>query len=126
MDAFVEYFGARVEVVRRTAYLLCGAGLYGRNSKGLDKSIDDQLVEGREAAEDNCWPIVAEYSDGVSASRFGRMTRKQWHQLLDDLDWGLLDVIITWEPSRADRDFGDVGGVRGQVPRQGRVDPYHW
>jgi RNA polymerase sigma-70 factor (sigma-E family) len=24
MDAFVEYFAARVEVVRRTAYLLCG------------------------------------------------------------------------------------------------------
>jgi site-specific DNA recombinase len=81
------------------------AGLYGRNSKGLDKSIDEQLVEGREAAEDNGWPIVAEYSDGVSASRFGRKTRKEWHNLLDDLDQGLLDVIITWEPSRADRDL---------------------
>ncbi len=81
------------------------AGLYGRNSKGLDKSIDEQLVEGREAAEDNGWPIVAEYSDGVSASRFGRRTRKEWHNLLDDLDQGLLDVIITWEPSRADRDL---------------------
>jgi hypothetical protein len=51
------------------------AGLYGRNSKGLDKSIDAQLVEGRDAAEDNGWPIVAEYSDGVSASRFGRKSR---------------------------------------------------
>jgi site-specific DNA recombinase len=81
------------------------AGLYGRNSKGLDKSIDDQIVEGREAAEDNGWPIVAEYSDGVSASRFGRKVRKDWHRLLDDLEQGLLDVIITWEPSRADRDL---------------------
>src|SRR6266545_2444001 len=93
---------------RTGVYLPVGslrAGLYGRNSKGLDKSIDEQIVEGREAAEDNGWPIVAEYSDGVSASRFGRKTRKDWHRLLDDLDQGLLDVIITWEPSRADRDL---------------------
>lgn len=81
------------------------AGLYGRNSKGLDKSIDEQLDEGREAAADRGWPIVAEYSDGVSASRFGRKSRKKWQQLLADLDEGLLDVIITWEPSRADRDL---------------------
>jgi outer membrane biogenesis lipoprotein LolB len=47
------------------------AGLYGRNSKGLDKSIDDQIVEGRQAAGDNGWSLVEEYSDGVSASRFG-------------------------------------------------------
>jgi DNA invertase Pin-like site-specific DNA recombinase len=81
------------------------AGLYGRNSKGLDKSIDDQIVEGRQAGEDNGWSIVAEYSDGVSASRFGRKVRRDWHRLLSDLDAGLLDVIITWEPSRADRDL---------------------
>jgi DNA invertase Pin-like site-specific DNA recombinase len=81
------------------------AGLYGRNSKGLDKSIDEQIVEGRQAAEDNGWPIVAEYSDGVSASRFGHRVRKDWRRLLDDLDEGELEVIITWEPSRADRDL---------------------
>src|SRR2546421_12465303 len=80
------------------------AGLYGRNSKGLDKSIDEQLVEGREAAEDNGWPIVAEYSDGISASRFGRKTRKEWHHLLDALDEGLLDVMTTWAPARSDRE----------------------
>jgi site-specific DNA recombinase len=81
------------------------AGLYGRNSKGLDKSIDEQIVEGRQAADDNGWPIVAEYSDGVSASRFGRKTREDWHRLLQDMEDGNLDVIITWEPSRADRDL---------------------
>jgi DNA invertase Pin-like site-specific DNA recombinase len=81
------------------------AGLYGRNSKGLDKSIDDQIDEGRQAAEDNGWPIVAEYSDAVSASRFGRKVRRDWQRLLSDLDAGLLDLIITWEPSRADRDL---------------------
>jgi site-specific DNA recombinase len=81
------------------------AGLYGRNSKDLDKSIDDQLVEGRQAADDHGWPIVAEYSDGVSASRFGHRVREDWQRLLTDLDEGELDVIITWEPSRADRDL---------------------
>jgi DNA invertase Pin-like site-specific DNA recombinase len=34
-----------------------------------------------------------------------RKTRKDWHRLLGDLDQGLIDVIITWEPSRADRDL---------------------
>lgn len=81
------------------------AGLYGHNSKGLDKSIDEQIVEGRRTADDNGWPIVAEYSDGVSASRFGRKVRRDWQRLLTDLNEGLLDVIITWEPSRADRDL---------------------
>src|SRR5690606_2779536 len=39
------------------------------------------------------------------ASRFGRRIRKGWNRLLADLDEGLFDVIVTWEPSRADRDL---------------------
>jgi site-specific DNA recombinase len=31
--------------------------------------------------------------------------RRGWKRLLADLDDGLLDVVITWEPSRADRDL---------------------
>lgn len=81
------------------------AGLYSRESKDKAKSIDDQAVEGREAAGDRGWPIVAEYTDGVSASRFGGKIRKGWQKLLGDLDARILDVVITWEPSRADRDL---------------------
>jgi DNA invertase Pin-like site-specific DNA recombinase len=99
---------ANIAELRTGVYLPVSAlraGLYGRNSKGLDKSIDEQIVEGRQAAQVNGWPIVAEYSDGVSASRFGRSPRQDWHRLLADMEQGLLDVIVTWEPSRADRDL---------------------
>jgi DNA invertase Pin-like site-specific DNA recombinase len=81
------------------------AGLYSRESKDKLKSIDDQAAEGREAAACRGWVLAAEYSDGTSASRFGRKVRQHWLSLLADLDAGLLDVVITWEPSRADRDL---------------------
>lgn len=81
------------------------AGLYGRESHDKTKSVDDQLSEGREAIEDRDWILVDSYKDGVSASRFGTKIRKGWNRLLTDLDADLLDVIVTWEPSRADRDL---------------------
>jgi DNA invertase Pin-like site-specific DNA recombinase len=115
------------------------AGLYGRNSKGLDKSIDDQLDEGREAAEERAWELVAEYSDAVSASRFGTKVRKDWQRLLKDLDAGLLDVVITWEPSRADRDLetwvafvakcrarGVLVHITGEDDTLDARNPSHW
>lgn len=81
------------------------AGLYGRESKDKTKSVDDQLADGRAAVADRGWSLVDLYTDGVSASRFGRRIRKGWNRLLADLDEGLFDVIVTWEPSRADRDL---------------------
>lgn len=81
------------------------AGLYGRESKDKTKSVDDQLAEGRGAIDERGWSLVDSYTDGVSASRFGRKIRKGWNRLLADLDDGLLDVVVTWEPSRADRDL---------------------
>lgn len=81
------------------------AGIYARESKDKAKSIEDQATEGEEAAAEHSWRIVARYTDGVSASRFGGKTRKGWQQLLADLDAGELDIVIAWEPSRADRDL---------------------
>jgi site-specific DNA recombinase len=81
------------------------AGLYSRESKDKTKSIDDQAEESREAAADRGWLIVDEYTDGVSASRFGSKVRKGWRRLLEDLDARALDVVVAWEPSRADRDL---------------------
>ena len=80
-------------------------GLYGRESKDKTKSIDDQLAESRDAAAERAWTVVAEYTDGVSASRFGTQVRRGWRRLLADLDAGELDAIVAWEPSRADRDL---------------------
>lgn len=81
------------------------AGIYGRESKDKLKSIDDQTEDGRAACDERAWTIAGEYADGVSASRFGGKVRKDWRRLLADLDAGLLDVVVAWEPSRADRDL---------------------
>lgn len=81
------------------------AGIYSRESKDKTKSIDDQAAESLAAVADRGWTIVAQYSDGVSASRFGRKVRLDWRRLLADLDAGALDVVVAWEPSRADRDL---------------------
>jgi DNA invertase Pin-like site-specific DNA recombinase len=81
------------------------AGIYSRESKDEAASIDGQTTVSLQAAADRGWTVKGTYSDGVSASRFGRRTRLDWHRLLDDLDAGLLDVVVAWEPSRADRNL---------------------
>lgn len=91
--------------VCRQHYIQRGVGAGQHPNEGIGRSLDQFGVALGERHQQHGWPIVAEYSDGVSASRFGRKARKEWHQLLEDLDEGLLDVIITWEPSRADRDL---------------------
>lgn len=115
------------------------AGIYGRESKDKQKSIDSQIAESREAALEHGWDIVAEYTDGVSASRFGTKVRRGWKRLLVDLDAGALDVVIAWEPSRADRDLETwvsfvakcrARGVRIHVTGDGDTldpaNPSHW
>lgn len=81
------------------------AGVYSRQSKDEATSIDGQTTVSLRAAAERGWTIVGTYSDGTSASRFGRRTRLDWHRLLEDLDAGLLDVVVAWEPSRADRNL---------------------
>lgn len=81
------------------------AGIYDRESKGSDSSINSQNVLNRAAVEDNGWLLADEYTDGSSASRFGTKVRKNWKRFMADLDAGLLDVVVTTEPSRADRDL---------------------
>lgn len=79
--------------------------LYGRNSNGEEKSIEDQLAEGREDADAEGIRIPDEfvYSDGLSASWYGKKTRDEWARVLDDVEHRRWDVLILWEASRGDR-----------------------
>lgn len=78
------------------------AGVYGRESRGNVKSIDDQMGEGHELCLEQGWE-ERPYSDKVSASWFGTKQRGGWADLLADLDAGELDVLVLWESSRGDR-----------------------
>jgi DNA invertase Pin-like site-specific DNA recombinase len=79
------------------------AGIYGRQSKNKAKSIEDQLVECRADAADCGYLIVAEYSEGSSASRYARRAREEWARVLAAVERREFDVLVLWEASRGDR-----------------------
>ncbi|HZN74782.1 MAG TPA: recombinase family protein, partial [Micromonosporaceae bacterium] len=80
------------------------AGVYGRESKDKTKSVDDQLAAGLAAVSAEGWQLASSYDDGSSASRFATKARKDWRQLLADIQAGQLDVVVLWESSRGSRE----------------------
>jgi site-specific DNA recombinase len=88
-----------------TSLVQLRAGIYDRESKGSETSINGQNALNLAAVAANDWTLAGQYTDGSSASRFGRKIRLDWAKFLSDLDAGLLDVVVTTEPSRADRDL---------------------
>lgn len=81
------------------------AVVYGRNSSGKIKSINEQLALGHAAIRQRQWTHIGDYSDKNSASRFRKKndTREDWYRLLDDLEKRKLDIVVLWESSRGDR-----------------------
>lgn len=80
------------------------AGVYGRESKGKQKSVDDQITLGTRVIDDHGWVHAGTYDDGSSASRFATKARKDWHRLDADLKAHRLDVLIVWEITRGSRE----------------------
>lgn len=90
------------------------AGILGRvshaDAKGggeLERSIDEQLDENREACSAHDWAVAQEYHDAMSASRFARSVRADWFRCLADIAAGELDIVVVWETSRASRELED-------------------
>lgn len=80
-------------------------GVYGRESKGKAKSVDDQVSLGIRAIDERPdWQLAGKYDDGSSASRFARKERADWLRLADDLRAGTLDILIVWEVARGSRE----------------------
>lgn len=80
------------------------AGVYGRNSKGESKSIEDQLELGQHAVASKGWTLAATYSDDTSASQYRRKKREDWPRLIADIEAGLLDIVVIWKIARGSRD----------------------
>lgn len=78
------------------------AANYARQSHGKQVSIEDQTREGRAVCDANGWDAT-DYSDKVSASRFGTQERGGWSDLVTDVTAGKLDVVILWDATRGDR-----------------------
>lgn len=81
------------------------AGAYGRESKGKQKSVDDQLELALQLIEDQPgWVFAGQYDDGSSASRFATKAREDWRRLDVDLKSHRLDVLVVWEITRGSRE----------------------
>lgn len=84
------------------------AGVYGRESKGKTKSVDDQVSLGLRVIEQQPdWVLAGKYDDGSSASRFATKAREDWARLAQDLAAHKLDVLVIWEVARGTRDTKD-------------------
>lgn len=80
------------------------AVVYARQSSGKAKSIDDQIDECTDDAEEQGWTVASIHQDGVSASRFADKARDAWPRVLADIEAHAFDVLVLWESSRGDRD----------------------
>lgn len=97
------------------------AGIYGRQSAGSAKSIDDQLAECTRDAEQQQMTVTAVFTDGVSASRFRASYRARggWEKVLAAVAGGDLDVLVLWESSRGDRDLATWAGLLSLCRQRG-------
>jgi site-specific DNA recombinase len=83
-----------------------GAGIYARQSKGDDTSVEDQVRRGKARCTTLGLSVFGLYRDKVSASRFGTESGKQredWPRLVEDVQANRLGFVWLWDVSRADR-----------------------
>lgn len=85
--------------------------LYARKSTEAEEkqalSIDSQIKEMRQIAEREKLDIVEVRKESHSAKESG--TRPVFESLVNDIDEGLFNAIITWAPDRLSRNAGDLG-----------------
>jgi len=88
--------------------------LYGRNSRDplkKGRSIEDQLVTGRDLCNRFNWPVVEEFKDtGISATRHSRKARDDFEALLDAIEnypapANVIRICVAYEASRYYRDL---------------------
>ncbi len=89
-----------------TASPLLRAVIYDRESKGSLASIKTQNTRNRRVVDSNAdYVLVDEFTDKVGASRQSTKVRKEWPDLLALLAGGGVDVVVTTEPSRMERNL---------------------
>lgn len=69
-------------------------------------STDSQIAECVQWVDRESWLLVAPpfRDDGISASRFSVKARPDWTKVMELITSGQVDVLVTWEISRATRD----------------------
>jgi site-specific DNA recombinase len=84
------------------------------------RSVSQQETECRAECGDAGWTVVDVVTDNdVGASRYSKGTRPGWARVLDLVETGAVDVLVTWEGSRAQRDLTSYAALRGLCERTG-------
>lgn len=84
-----------------------------RDSSGVGRSIDEQIRDGEAWAAREGWTIVAIISETGSASRFSRRSgRNEWDEALRLVESDSIDVLLTWDHSRATRKLEGYNKLR--------------
>ncbi len=81
------------------------AGVYGRQSRGKEKSIEEQVQLCTLDAGEQGWSVTATHRDRTSASRYRRVDREQWARVVEAVKAREFDVLVMWASSRGDRDL---------------------
>jgi DNA invertase Pin-like site-specific DNA recombinase len=80
------------------------------DKKGTSGSVEEQLDELENDAEEQAWSVGDSYADdGISASKYGVKTRGDFARLIADLQSGAFGATIlgVWETSRFSRQMGE-------------------
>lgn len=87
--------------------------LYARKSSESDErqamSIDSQIKEMRDLAQREGIDIVDTKFESKSAKQSGQ--RDTYNELINDLETGKYNAILTWAPDRLSRNAGDLGSL---------------
>jgi site-specific DNA recombinase len=89
--------------------------IYGRVSRDhrqLGRSVEEQIGECLAWADREGWQVVKTIKETASASRFARVGRQFWLEVLDTIRAGEADALLTWEASRATRDITAYAELR--------------
>lgn len=100
------------------------AAVYARVSldpRGEGRSVSEQEAECRTWAEREGWDVVEVITETGSASRYARSTkaRTRWDELANLVASGRIDILLTWEASRATRQLEEYAALRNVCAKHG-------
>lgn len=105
------------------------AAIYSRVSsdpRHQGRSVAEQQADCRQVAEREGWKVVKIFTDNdKSASRYAKLPRHAYAQLVEYVRQGGCDVLVTWEASRFQRDLEDYVRLRELCRRQGVLWSYN-
>lgn len=76
------------------------------------RSPAEQEAEARQVCEREGWEVAEVITDSVGASRHSKGSRQGWQRACGLVRDGAVDVLVTWEASRAQRDLAAYSQLR--------------